>query len=104
MSKITIINFILSNYFKIFILKNLVFSIDGKNKIFWQVNYAIYETIEEARESFITKLQDKLEYGYIIIKIESKIKEEKVDNENDMPNDGLIKPLTNLIWLVSDLK
>ena len=76
----------------------------GRIGFFGQVNYVIYETFEEAREAFITKLQGKLEYGYIKIKMEAKIKEDKVNNEIDMSDDGLIKPLANLIRLVFDLK
>ena len=49
----------------------------GRIGFFGQVNYVTYQSFEEAREAFITKLQGKLEYGYIPIKIESKIKEAK---------------------------
>ena len=52
----------------------------GRIGFFGQVNYVIYETFEEAREAFITKLQGKLEYGYIKIKMEAKIKEDQVFN------------------------
>ena len=76
----------------------------GRIGFFGQVNYVIYETFEEAREAFMTKLQGKLEYGYIKIKMEAKIKEEKLDNKIDLSDDGLIKPLANLIRLVFDLK
>ena len=76
----------------------------GRIGFFGQVNYVIYETFEEAREAFITKLQGKLEYGYIKIKMEAKIKEDKVNNEIDMLDDGLEKPLANLVRLVFDLK
>ena len=76
----------------------------GRIGFFGQVNYVIYETFEEAREAFLTKLQGKLEYGYIKIKMEAKIKEEKLDNKIDLSDDGLIKPLANLIRLVFDLK
>ena len=76
----------------------------GRIGFFGQVNYVIYENFEQAREAFITKLQGKLEYGYIQIKMEAKIKEKKIDNEIDMMDEGLIKPLANLIRLVFDLK
>ena len=76
----------------------------GRIGFFGQVNYVIYENFEQAREAFITKLQGKLEYGYIQIKMEAKIKEKKNDNEIDMIDEGLVKPLANLIRLVFDLK
>ena len=76
----------------------------GRIGFFGQVNYVIYESFEEAREAFLTKLQRKLEYGYIQIKMEAKIKEEKLNEEIDMTDEGLEKPLANLIRLVFDLK
>ena len=76
----------------------------GRIGFFGQVNYVIYENFEQAREAFITKLQGKLEYGYIQIKMEAKIKEKKIGNEIDMMDEGLVKPLANLIRLVFDLK
>ena len=76
----------------------------GRIGFFGQVNYVIYENFEQAREAFITKLQGKLEYGYIQIKMEAKIKEKKIDNEIDMMDEGLVKPLASLIRLVFDLK
>ena len=76
----------------------------GRIGFFGQVNYVIYDTFEEAREAFLTKLQGKLEYGYIKIKIEAKIKEEKTNDINDMKEEGLEKPLADLIRLVFDLK
>ena len=76
----------------------------GRIGFFGQVNYVIYQSFEEAREAFITKLQGKLEYGYIPIKMESKIKEEKINDDIDMTDEGLLKPLANLIRLVFDLK
>ena len=68
------------------------------------MNYVIHESFEEAREAFLTKLQGKLEYGYIKIKMEAKIKEEKKNDDIDMDDEGLEKPLANLIRLVFDLK
>ena len=76
----------------------------GRIGFFGQVNYVVYDTFEEAREAFLTKLQGKLEYGYIKIKIESKIKEEKINDKIDMTEEGLEKPLADLIRLVFDLK
>ena len=76
----------------------------GRIGFFGQVNYVVYDTFEEAREAFLTKLQGKLEYGYIKIKIESKIKEEKTNDKIDMTEEGLEKPLADLIRLVFDLK
>ena len=76
----------------------------GRIGFFGQVNYVIYNTFEEAREAFLIKLQGKLEYGYIQIKMESKIKKEKNIEEIDKNDDGLEKPLANLIRLVFDLK
>ena len=76
----------------------------GRIGFFGQVNYVIYETFEEAREAFLTKLQGKLEYGYIKIKIEAKAKEEKMNDKIDMTEEGLEKPLADLIRLVFDLK
>ena len=54
----------------------------GRIGFFGQVNYVIYQTFEEAREAFLIKLQGKLEYGYIKIKMQNKIKQEK-NNEAD---------------------
>ena len=76
----------------------------GRIGFFGQVNYVIHESFEEAREAFLTKLQGKLEYGYIKIKMEAKIKEEKKNDDIDMDDEGLEKPLANLIRLVFDLK
>ena len=76
----------------------------GRIGFFGQVNYVIYQTFEEAREAFLIKLQGKLEYGYIKIKIQNKIKQEKNNDELDKNDDGLEKPLANLIRLIFDLK
>ena len=76
----------------------------GRIGFFGQVNYVIYQTFEEAREAFLIKLQGKLEYGYIKIKMQNKIKQEKNNDELDKNDDGLEKPLANLIRLIFDLK
>ena len=76
----------------------------GRIGFFGQVNYVIYQTFEEAREAFLIKLQGKLEYGYIKIKMQNKIKQEKNNDELDTNDDGLEKPLANLIRLIFDLK
>ena len=76
----------------------------GRIGFFGQVNYVIYQTFEEAREAFLIKLQGKFEYGYIKIKMQNKIKQEKNNDELDKNDDGLEKPLANLIRLIFDLK
>lgn len=76
----------------------------GRIGFFGKVNYVIYQTFEEAREAFLIKLQGKLEYGYIKIKMQNKIKQEKNNDELDKNDDGLEKPLANLIRLIFDLK
>ena len=43
----------------------------GRIGFFGQVNYVTYESFEEAREAFLIKLESKLEYGYIKIKMEA---------------------------------
>ena len=75
----------------------------GRVGRFGQVNYVTYKNFDEARLAFLTKLGHKILYGYIKIKTEAKIKKD-INNEDDKNDDGLEKPLANLLRLVFDLK
>ena len=75
----------------------------GRVGRFGQVNYITYKNFDEARQAFLTKLENKILYGYIKIKTEAKIKKD-INDEEDKNDDGLEKPLANLLRLVFDLK
>ena len=75
----------------------------GRVGRFGQVNFITYNNFEEARTAFLEKLQRKLEYGYIIIKTEAKIKN-NINEEDNQDEEGLEKPLANLLRLIFDLK
>ena len=75
----------------------------GRVGRFGQVNFVTYKNFDEARLAFLTKLEHKILYGYIKIKTEAKIKKSTNDDDNKN-DDGLEKPLANLLRLVFDLK
>ena len=77
----------------------------GRVGKFGQVNFINYNNFEEARTAFMEKLERKILYGYTMIKTEAKIKNK--DNEKDevdKDDDGLERPIANLLRLVFDLK
>lgn len=78
----------------------------GRVGRFGQINYVTYNNFDEARSAFLNKVQRKLEYGYIKIKTESiKNKDkDKIDVEDNKNDEGLEKPIANLLKLVFDLK
>ena len=77
----------------------------GRVGRFGQVNFVDYNNFEEARNAFMTKLEHKLLYGYTMIKTEAKIKSKDNNNkEEDKDDDGLEKPIANLLRLIFDLK
>ena len=77
----------------------------GRVGKFGQIKFSTYENFEEARLAFLAKLEHKIEYGYTIIKTEAKIKRNDDNNEDEnKDDDGLEKPLSNLLRLVFDLK
>ena len=75
----------------------------GRVGRFGQVNFITYNNFEEARNAFLEKYQRKLEYGYIVIKTEAKIKNAN-EEEDNQDEEGLEKPIANLLRLVFDLK
>ena len=77
----------------------------GRVGRFGQINFITYNNFEEARLAFMEKLERKLLYGYIKIKTEAKRKNKDNINEEDNKDDeGLEKPIANLLRLVFDLK
>ena len=75
----------------------------GRVGRFGQVNFITYNNFEEAPNEFLEKYQRKLEYGYIVIKTEAKIKN-NANEEDNQDEEGLEKPIANLLRLVFDLK
>ena len=78
----------------------------GRVGRFGQVNYITYENFDEALLAFQTKLENKLEYGYIRIKTEINLNNDNdiEKNDDDSEDENLEKPLANLIKLIFDIK
>ena len=77
----------------------------GRVGKFGQVKFITFKNFEEARMTYMNKFERKLLYGYIIIKTEAKIKnKDNLDIEDNNNDEGLEKPIANLLRLVFDLK
>jgi poly [ADP-ribose] polymerase len=76
----------------------------GRVGKFGQIKYTTYNNFEEARSAFLDKVQRKIEYGYIQIKTKAIKNKDKIDDEESKNDEGLEKPIANLLKLVFDLK
>ena len=76
----------------------------GRVGKFGQIKFTTYNNFEEARSAFLDKVQRKIEYGYIQIKTKAIKNKDKIDDEDSKNDEGLEKPIANLLKLVFDLK